>query len=162
MGSFITGAASYFWLFCVISLILAMFLTAGKSSRFTLLIWVIAVLVMDKLAPMILQMSDQYLARNLWYLTWIVIDTIALAVIVITHSSNKWVVEPLTKYIALCMVASASLQAARYFDRIIFQTDLLASIYKYGVPAINIAVVLAVGLWIFSLLSYKIKEAYQC
>lgn len=162
MGSFITSAANYFWLFCILALMLAMILPAGKSSKFTLLIWVISGLVMDKLAPMIMQLSDQNLVRNLWYLAWVFINMISLATIVIIHTSNKWVVEPLARYIALCIFTIVVLQAARYFDRVIFQTDLLGGIYKYGVPAINIAVVAAVGLWLFSLFSHKVKGAYQC
>jgi hypothetical protein len=45
---------------------------------------------------------------------------------------------------------------ARFTDRIILDTNLLGEFYKYGIPAVNIAAILAVVLWSCSgLLKYK-------
>lgn len=162
MGAFITNVATYFWLFCAIALIIALLLQAGKSSKFTLLIWIIAGLMMDKLAVILAQMSDQNLARQLWYLTWVTMNLLALFIITISHSTYKWQLEPLAKYIALCIVAIVLLQASRYVDRFILRTDLLGTVYTFGVPAINIAVVVAVSIWLFSLFSHKVKGISAC
>lgn len=48
----------------------------------------------------------------------------------------------------VCLLTLCALQFVRYADRVVFETDMLAALYKYVIVAINISVVPFVIVWL--------------
>ncbi|WP_212577944.1 hypothetical protein, partial [Vibrio parahaemolyticus] len=83
-------------------------------------------------------------------------------IIWVIHRKFVWAVEQITQFICLSILMHSVLQVARFTDRVIFGTDLLGGIYKYGIPAINIAAILAIFLWSISGAVKHRKELQEC
>jgi hypothetical protein len=152
LGNFIISVAEYIWIACLLTLVLSLFIPVTQSSRATAIIWVVMGLIMDRVAPELMALSawNAEIARHVWYLTWVVFDTLTVFLIFYVHQRFTWQYSKLSQYITLCCVVLAILQTARFMDRVLFKTELLTSIYKYGVPSINIAVGAAIVLWLVS------------
>ena len=152
MGSFIISVAEYLWVVCLFALVTSLFVPVVQSSRATAVIWVVIGLIMDRVAPELMALSTRTpeIARHVWYLAWVVFNTFTVILIFYVHNRFKWQYSKLSQYITLCCVIMVILQTARFMDRVLFKTELLTSIYKYGVPSLNIAVVSAIVLWLVS------------
>lgn len=152
MGSFIISVAEYLWIACLLTLVISVFIPVVQSSRATAIIWVVMGLIMDRVAPELMALStwDVEIARHAWYLAWVVFNTLTVLLIFYVHKRFAWQYSKLSQYITLCCVVMVILQTARLMDRLLFNTDVLPSIYKYGVPSINIAVASAIVLWLIS------------
>jgi len=164
VGIFITTLAEYLWVLCIGSLVLSLVWPATASVRVTLLIVTLSGLTQDKIAPLLMEISDTSpeLARLFWYPSWVVCQTLPLAVIWFIHRKFIWAVEPITKFICFSILMHITLQVLRFTDRVIIGTDLLGGLYKYGIPAINIAAILALCLWsIAGAFRYR-KELQEC
>lgn len=164
MGTFITTLAEYLWVLCIGSLLLSLLWPAGKSARVTILVLTLSGLTQDRIAPLLMGISETSpeLARLLWYPSWVICQTLTLGVIWFIHLKFVWAVEQITKFICLSILAHSFLQVLRFTDRVIFETDLLGGLYKYGIPAINIAAILAIFLWSISGALKQRKEHQEC
>ncbi|WP_238937564.1 hypothetical protein [Pseudoalteromonas sp. S16_S37] len=81
------------------------------------------------------------LAKHVWYLGYMVIDTLAIALMArlskvfsLTFRQNYELIMTLGVLLLLFTV-----QAARYFDRMIIESNILTGFYQTAIPAINIA-----------------------
>lgn len=152
LGSFIISVAEYLWVICLFALVISLFVPVVQPSRASAVIWVVMGLIMDRVAPELMALSTQTpeIARHVWYLAWVVFNTFTVILIFYVHNRFKWQYSKLSQYITLCCVIMVILQTARFIDRILLETDALPSVYKYGVPSLNIAVVSAIVLWLIS------------
>lgn len=158
MGLFITTLAEYLWILCIAALLLSLLWPADKSAKITVLIWIASNLAQDRLAPVLMKLSDTdpEIARLIWYPSWIAMQIGTLVLIWYFHNKFAWTVEKVSKFISLSLLVHSIIQFMRFTDRIILDTNLLGEFYKYGIPAVNIAAILAVVLWSCSgLLKYK-------
>lgn len=164
MGTFITTLAEYLWVLCICSLLLSLAWPAGKSARVTILIVTLSGLAQDKIAPVLMSISETSpeVARLLWYPSWVACQTLTLGVIWFVHRKFVWAVEQITQFICLSLLMHSFLQVLRFTDRIVIETDILSEVYKYGIPAINIAAILAIFIWSLSGAFKHIKELEQC
>lgn len=152
MGHFIISLAEYLWIACLLSLVISVFVPVVQSSRAAAVTWVIMGLMMDKVAPELMALSawSAEIARHAWYLSWVMLNTITVLIIFGMHKRFAWQYSKLSQYITLSCVSMVILQTARLMDRLLFNTDVLPSVYKYGVPSINISVASAIVIWLIS------------
>lgn len=158
MGLFITTLGEYLWMLCIVALLLSLMWPSSKSAKITILIWIASNLAQDRLAPVLMKISDTdpELSRLVWYPTWVAMQIGTLAIIWYLHNKFTWPVEKVSKFICLSLLVYSLINFARFTDRIIMNTNLLGDFYKYGIPAVNIAAILAVVLWSCSgMLKYK-------
>ena len=148
MGTFILDVAVYVWIIGSLAILFGIFLQIDKSSLFTSTTWISMGLVMDKVAPQLMAISERNpeLGKNTWYVTWVFFYLLIMAVTWFWHNRRGWQLSLLSKYILLSCVAMNVLQTSRMVDRLVFHTDYFAWLYKFGVPAINIAVVAAISI----------------
>jgi len=149
VGSIIIGMSHYFWAISLLAVASTLFVQVDASGRFSAVLWVIMGLAMDRIAlywPALSTWHPEFAAAS-WYLIWCIFNTATVILIVYYHRANDLKAATLTKYIALSCMAMVFLQALRLLDRLVAQTNLLESIYRFGVPAINIAVIGAIVIW---------------
>ncbi|MCS6134007.1 hypothetical protein G3496_03590 [Shewanella baltica] len=103
---------------------------------------------MDKLAPQIMAIEDKQIARNLWYLTWVVIDCVSIVLVLLTHKRFKLLASELTRFISHTYAVLIAVQALRFFDRMLIETDLLGAFYMYAIPTLDIAVIAVSLIWL--------------
>lgn len=149
MGDWILSISSYLWVVSILALMAAFFVPTDKSSRFSAAVWIVMGLIMDRAAPLLTSLSDwdEEFARVAWYSVWAMFNTVTILIIWTWHQRSQWQLSLLSKYISVCCVAMVSLQALRQMDRVLFETNMLGAMYKFGVPAINIAVIGAIVIW---------------
>lgn len=164
MGTFITTLAEYLWVLCIGSLLLSLVWPASKSARVTILVLTLSGLAQDRIAPLLMGVSETSpeLARLIWYPSWVICQTLTLGVIWFAHRKFVWAVEQITQFICLSLLMHSFLQVLRFTDRVVLGTDVLGGIYKYGIPAINIAAILAIFLWSVSGAFKYRKELEEC
>ncbi|UML92124.1 hypothetical protein [Shewanella xiamenensis] len=148
MGSFILNLAPYFWMVCFFTLLAGLLTRLDKSSLITLTIWLVSGLLMDKIAPLLMEVEDKRIARTLWYLTWVVIDIACIALILLTHKQFQLAVSKFTLMVSTTYLALMIVQGARYIDRMVLKTDLLSTFYMYAVPVLNIGVMVFGLVWL--------------
>lgn len=149
MGSVIIGMSHYFWAVSLLAIASTLFFQVEASGRFSAVLWVIMGLVMDRVAlywPALSSWHAEFAAAT-WYLIWCIFNTVTVLLIVFYHREHNLKASALTKYIALSCMAMVFLQALRLLDRLATQTNLLEAVYRFGVPAINIAVIGAIVIW---------------
>jgi len=152
LGNFIIVIAEYLWLFCLMILLASLIISVDKSSRISATIWVAAGLIMDKIAPDLMALSEwnKELARYIWYTTWITFDAVMIVLIWWIHQKFSWQLSKLSRNISFACLVLIFLQFGRLLDRTLFGTDLLGEIYKYGIPSIYFAITLNMAWWIVS------------
>lgn len=161
MGEIAITIDTVFWFFTVVLLITSLLLRLDSSSLISLAIWVIANLAMLQIQSEIMSLSSSIggSGRGIWYLTWASIDALAIWCIYIMHARNYLLSSKLTNFIVFAFFSLCLLQCLRYIDRSLLETDILASVYKYGIIAINISVVPVTAIWLLSSFKTHRKEA---
>lgn len=154
MAAFIEQIVPYYWLVCGGIVLCGRVLGVQWSATFSLLVWVILGICMDMLIPVIMAL-DTTLARQLWYWCWITIYSTIVLVISVAHQQRGELPSQLCRTICHSAFAMMLLQLARYLDRMIIKTDVLHSVYQFGVPAINFAVAIAALYWLGRTLNQK-------
>lgn len=81
------------------------------------------------------------LARLVFYFSFAFIDLIAIVIIYRLHRQLSLSFSAAAKMIVGALQFLAAIQVLRYIDRAI-EFDLLADIYQYSVPIVNIAIIL--------------------
>jgi hypothetical protein len=105
---------------------------------------------MDMLEPFVMDMATHYKegGTSLWYVTWSAIDILCLWCIYKIHHWYQIPASKLTRYIMVCFLSLCALQFMRYADRVVFDFNLLAVVYKYVIVSINISVVPFAMFWL--------------
>jgi hypothetical protein len=147
MAAFIEQIVPYYWLVCSGVIVCNLYIRAPWSTTFSLLVWVVLGVCMDMLMPVIMAL-DITLARQLWYWCWIIIYCTIVLVIIIAHQQRGESPTLLCRTVCHSAFAMMVLQMLRYLDRMIIKTDILHSVYQFGVPAINFAVAVAALYWL--------------
>lgn len=150
MGDFAYNVDRIFWLICVLLLIVSVVYKLDMSSRFALTVWVIGNLLMDQLQPFVMELSvnSKTAGTSVWYVTWASIEILCLWCIYKSHTLYQIPASKLTRYIMICFLSLCALQFMRYADRVVFDTNLLAAVYKYVIVSINISVVPFAIFWL--------------
>lgn len=82
--------------------------------------------------------TEPQVMRLIWYWTWAIIYAANLTAIYIYHRNQKIYLGRLGMNVAFAYSAAVFLQLTRYNDRL--SSDVLGTIYTFGVQSINIAV----------------------
>lgn len=141
-----------FWLLSLTLFIASLFVKLDISARIAIAIWLIGNLFMDLITPGILSLSSNKGSDGLaiWYGTWSAIGIICVWCIYRIHSLYRLRTGNVARYIMACFLLLCFLQIGRYTDRVIFETNMLADIYKFGVIAINISVIPITLIWLLN------------
>ena len=92
----------------------------------------------------VLGMSGDTLQLEYWYFGFAITDFFHSVVCVAICKKSKLVMDKGTIALLLGFAAAGILQLARYADRIIFETNILAGVYHSGIPTINTMMMVAV------------------
>lgn len=124
-----------------------------KVSSLVISLMVLAVAngAMTALTPMLYQLASSpgLIYKFLWYAAFVCIDGIAIFLLYKFHAMLKQNVSLIANVIGFAFLMLASIQSLRFVDRFVSNTELLQSLYQYGVPLINIMLVpLIIVLWV--------------
>lgn len=159
MAAFITWLEPRFWIACLVWLVIAFWRNAPRSGRSAMTMWVVMGVAMDSLIPL-LHFLDESLQRHLWYLCWMVINSLTVIAIGAWHLQHHLQPDHLAKTVSYTALAMIAVQLTRYTDRMAVQTDLLGPVYQVLVPAMNIGVLLYAIGWLYRELKHE--EANGC
>lgn len=150
MGDFAYTVDRLFWLACVLLLVVSIVYKLDISSRVALAVWVVGNLLMDQLQPFVMEVAteNKITGVSFWYVMWASIEILCLWCIYKIHAVYQLPASKLTRYIMVCFLSLCVLQFMRYADRVVFDTNLLAAVYKYVIVSINISVVPFAIFWL--------------
>lgn len=150
MGDFAYSIDRVFWFISLLLLVVSVLYKLDASSRIALGVWVVGNLLMDQLQPFVMELSvsSPVADPSVWYVTWASIEILCLWCIYKIHSLYQLSSSKLTNYIMVCLLSLCALQLMRYADRIVFDTNWLAAVYKYVIVSINISVVPFAIFWL--------------
>lgn len=116
---------------------------ADRSYCYGAAVVIVSNLVMQIVEPALVALSeyDKQLVRQLWYPTWAGFALLSICSIYLLHKKSQCTIGFVALSIVYGFSALGVLQALRYFDYLVFQTDGLRILYRYGVNAINIGFV---------------------
>ena len=98
----------------------------------------------------------EQLVYNAWYLGFAYADALFVISVIFVCRKNAFLIDNTTRMILISYVTLGAMQVARYFDRIILETNSLGEMYSIVVPTINLSVTLLVcANVIFVLLSCR-------
>lgn len=155
MGSFITDFVSNVWIATIFMIVAGIFIRADKSSLISLTVWTFAQLLMVRIAVDINAVEDIETKRHLWYTTWIVFDAISIWLLLLIHQKLGIARSKLSTFIAVSFFSLLIIQAGRYIDRLVLDTNILGGLYKYCVPAIEVSVSLMALFWLYTTIRTK-------
>lgn len=163
VGEFAYNVDKVFWFLNVLLLIASCFYRTDRSSSIALAIWVSGNLLMDQITPFVMNFSSTAgeFGTSVWYLTWSAINLLCMFVLFKLHKAYQLILSQIARYIFVCFLALTLLQASRYTDRVLLQTDMLAGVYKYGLLAINVSVFPAALLWFTRSFRQSRKESWH-
>ncbi len=164
MDSFIFEVAEYLWVLCILALLLSLTWPALKSARLTALIWVISNMIQDRIVPLLIALESTYaqVIWVIWYPCWMLLQIGTLALIWHIHHKFDWTVEKISQFLCLSLLMNSLLQFARFTDRVLLETNLLAEVYKFGIPAFNLAAIGAVLIWSVTGFIYAKRGIAKC
>ncbi len=130
----------------IAALLVMVRLRSNVSSRLSLAVWVVTNVLMQLVTPQVMIWCDNAIGYSyaIWYGSWIVFNALALWAIVFLHRLAGISASRLTRYISACFFALTFVQIAGYVDRVVVETNLLSSAYRYLVVAVNCSVLPAV------------------
>lgn len=122
-----------------------------SSLVISLMVLSVANGAMTALTPMLYQLASMpgLIYKFLWYAVFVCIDCIAIFLLYKFHSMLRQNVSLIANVIGIAFLMLASIQSLRFFDRFVTNTEMLQSLYQYGVPLINVMLApVIVILWI--------------
>lgn len=163
MGEIAYTVDKIFWALIFLLFIASMFVKLDVSSCIALAVWLIGSLAMDLLQPIVMQLSSSNgdTGKAIWYVTWSGIDILCLWCIYKLHTMYQLDVGKIARFIMLCLLALCALQISRYADRLVFETNLLTDVYRFGIIAINISVLPVTALWLIAGFKATKKELFN-
>lgn len=121
-------------------LFVSFFIFRVNSTTVTLLVWVVGNFIMERIAPVMMSLSDNYpeIIRQLWYVTWVAFYVAMLVAILFLHKKLKIPSDKYCKSVSFVIMVLIVLQVFRYCDRFILNIGLTKEIYKWGVLTLNL------------------------
>lgn len=121
-------------------LFVSFFIFRVNSTTVTLLVWVVGNFIMERIAPVMMSLSDNYpeIIRQLWYVTWVAFYVVMLVAILFLHKKLKISSDKYCKSVSFVIMVLIVLQVFRYCDRFILNIGLTKEIYKWGVLTLNL------------------------
>ncbi len=86
----------------------------------------------------------QHLGYNLWYLGFAYTDALIVILTIIISKKKVLQIDSITRMILISYVFLGVSQVARYFDRIILESNKLGDLYSIIVPTINVSITLLI------------------
>ncbi len=143
-SQFLFEVGNYTWLAYIVAFaIVFKWSDADRSYCYGSAVLIISNLVMQIVEPGLVLLSsyDKELVRQLWYPTWAAFALISVIAIYMLHKKSECSVGFVSVSIVYAFGALGILQAIRYFDYLVLQTDAMRMLYRYGVNAINVGCV---------------------
>jgi hypothetical protein len=141
------------WVIYLVVTVIAFAAINNVSYRITIGVWLVSDLVKVAITPAMYSLSEvsKELTRLVWYPSFMLLSLISIYFLYFLH--QKFNVEPEyeSKQIFICVFILLSINCLRFFDRLIFNLDLIADIYKFGIPALKIWAAVAISLHIWSI-----------
>lgn len=152
MGEIAYTIDKAFWVMTFILFIASMFVKLDVSARVALVVWLIGNLTMDLIRPSIMDLSIAYgeSGRAIWYATWSCIEILCIWCIFKLHRLYELEIGKIARFIMFSLLVLCALQVSRYADRVVFDTNFLGDLYKFGVITINISVLPITAVWLFA------------
>lgn len=143
------------WLSYLIACLFAIFYVKDLSFKATLIAWSIADFVNLVFTPLLFNLSelDRHLVKVLWYPAFSMLSLATILFIYQVHKSAGIKVSRYSKPIVLWLLMMVLLNVIRFFDRVAFETNLMADVFKYGLLAIKVWASLAVWIYVYQLCS---------
>jgi len=153
--SLVYEIANYLWIATILVIIAGVYFKANSSTLISLTLWLIIDLIAYQVAPKITAM-DGDIKLHVWYTTWIAFDAIGIWLLLLLHTKLRIAISKLSLFTAISFFALLLLQAARYIDRIVLETNMLAELYKFCIPAIQFTVPVMAVVWLCN--TFRTKE----
>ena len=156
--SFLYQIGNVTWIAYVLVLLVVFWRGFGDSSYyFGTTVLVLCNLLMQIVEPALVSFGKTYptIIVHLWYTFWAALDAFAVYSIFVLHRRANVRLGFVAKSLALSFSALCVAQALRYFDRVIFQTDLLGSFYSIGINAINLSCLAVILVPVYKVISSK-------
>lgn len=93
----------------------------------------------------------EQLVYNLWYLGFASTDALFILLTIYISQKKQLVIDSVSRMLMISYFCLGSMQVARYFDRIIIETDWLGNIYSVVIPTINVGITFIVCSYVISL-----------
>ena len=124
---------------CLIFVVFFVIKNKTSSTSISFVMWVVFSFIMLFLEPFIFSPTKNIsLDRLIWFGTYAAVDVFAIYFINKIHKICKIDLSRESLLICSSYFVLLLLQVGRYIDKQIFDGDLIGSIYKNGVPTINI------------------------
>lgn len=130
-----------------------------SSIVISLLVLALASGIMSALTPLLYDISSRAGVVNklAWYGGFALIDCIALYLLFKLHKLLKQNVSKVAHLVGGAFLLFTLLQSVRFFDRFIFDTDIFSVIYRNGIPALNLMLVLMIIVfWLDEVIARKV------
>ena len=150
--SFLYNAGKFVFLTNFILLLLAVMLERKVSSIvISLLVLSLANGIMSALTPVLYEVSAQngIWHKFAWYGGFAFIDCIAIYLLFKLHKLLKQNVSKVAQLTGCAFLTFTFLQSARFIDRFVFDSEMLAVIYRNAIPALNLVLIpLIIYFWL--------------
>lgn len=145
----------------ILLLIAVMFERKVSSIVISLLVLALASGIMSALTPVLYEISSQagMLNKFAWYGGFAFIDCIALYLLFKLHKLLKQNVSSVAHLVGFAFLIFTLLQSFRFIDRFVFDTQVLAAVYRNAIPALNLALVpMIIFFWLAEI---KARKAFS-
>ena len=88
-------------------------------------------------------------AYFLWYVGFALTDFLFVFLLFRTARMMNTQMEWISSFVTYVYLILGVVQVARYFDRVVYKTDFLVTMYKDGIPLLNTALSAAVFIFVF-------------
>jgi hypothetical protein len=151
--SLLLAINSVTWLSYLAASFAAVFLIRDLSFKSALIAWSVADLVNLVFTPILFSLSDvdRELARIVWYPAFSILSLFTIFFIYQVHRQTAMPVSRFSKPIVLWLLMMVALNAVRFFDRVVFETNLTAEVFKYGLLAVKVWASVAVWIYIYQM-----------
>jgi hypothetical protein len=110
-----------------------------NSTSLSLFVWLVFSLLMLFIEPFIYSSTKNIsLDRLIWYGSFATLDVLAILVINFLHKKNRIELSVQSLLLNLSFFIALLLQVSRYFDKQVFETNVLTEVYKEGITMLNI------------------------
>ncbi|MBZ9610787.1 hypothetical protein [Rheinheimera maricola] len=140
-SNFLFQVGNYTWLGYMLATFLVVVLNlADKSYYFGSAVLIMSNLAMQVTEPALMRLVNDYnsLIVLVWYPVWALYAMVSVYVIYLLHVRAKLTMGFVASSMMISFAGLCTLQVVRFFDRLVFQTDLLGVVYKIGINSINI------------------------
>lgn len=159
--SLLMAINSVTWLSYLAASFAAVFLVRDLSFKATLIAWSVADLVNLVFTPILFSLSevDRELARLVWYPAFSMLSLVTIFFIYQVHIKASIQVSRFSKPIVLWLLMMVALNAVRFFDRVVFETNFTSELIKFGLLAVKVWASVAVWIYLYQMCSRSRRTA---